>query len=73
MSASMVRLGGIMAFVVIAVAIIGGFLGAGSKVVSIIINLITTALVIFVFWTTKALTADEWKRLYQIGRVLLGV
>lgn len=54
MNASMVRLGGILAFVLIAVAIIGAFL-AQNKVVAIIFGLIQTAIMIFVFWSSKGL------------------
>lgn len=54
MSASMVRLGGILAFVLIAVVIIGAFLGQ-NRGVAIIFGLIQTAIMIFVFWSTKGL------------------
>ncbi len=54
MNASMVRLGGILAFVLIAVAIIGGFVGQ-NRVVGIIFGLIQTAIMIFVFWASKGL------------------
>lgn len=54
MSPSMVRLGGILAFVLIAVVIIGAFL-AQNKVVAIIFGLIQTAIMIFVFWSSKGL------------------
>jgi|CXWL01.1.fsa_nt_gi hypothetical protein len=54
MNASMVRLGGILAFVLIAVAIIGAFL-AQNKVVAIIFGLLQTAIMIFVFWSSKGL------------------
>jgi hypothetical protein len=50
----MVRLGGILAFVLIAVVIIGAFL-AQNKVVAIIFGLIQTAIMIFVFWSSKGL------------------
>lgn len=54
MSANMVRLGGILAFVLIAVVIIGAVLGQ-SGAVAIIFGLIQTAIMIFVFWSTKGL------------------
>ena len=54
MNASMVRLGGILAFVLIAVAIISAFL-AQNKVVAIIFSLIIYAMIVFVFWSTKGL------------------
>ena len=54
MSPSMVRLGGILAFVLIAVAIIGAFL-AQNKAVAIVFGLIQTAIMIFVFWSSKGL------------------
>ncbi len=54
MSPSMVRLGGILAFVLIAVVIIGAFL-AQNRVVAIIFGLIQTAIMIFVFWSSKGL------------------
>jgi len=54
MNASMVRLGGILAFVLIAVAIVGAFV-AQNKVVGIIFGLIQTAIMIFVFWSSKGL------------------
>lgn len=54
MNASMVRLGGILAFVLIAVAIISAFLPPG-RVVAIIMSLIIYAMIVFVFWSTKGL------------------
>lgn len=54
MSPSMVRLGGILAFVLIAVVIIGAFL-AQNRAVAIIFGLIQTAIMIFVFWSSKGL------------------
>lgn len=54
MSPSMVRLGGILAFVLIAVVIIGAFL-AQNKAVAIVFGLIQTAIMIFVFWSSKGL------------------
>lgn len=54
MNAGMVRMGGILAFVLIAVAIIGAFV-AQNKVVAIIFGLIQTAIMVFVFWATKGL------------------
>lgn len=54
MNASMVRMGGILAFVLIAVVIVGAFL-ARSQVVAIIFGLIQTAIMIFVFWASKGL------------------
>lgn len=63
MNASMVRLGGILAFVVIAVGIIGGWIAGGSGVAVIILNLIITALLLFVFWSTKGLfNAHSYRR-----------
>jgi hypothetical protein len=50
----MVRLGGILAFVLIAVVIIGAFL-AQNRAVAIIFGLIQTAIMIFVFWSSKGL------------------
>ncbi|MBL8661487.1 MAG: hypothetical protein JNM29_01620 [Candidatus Odyssella sp.] len=50
----MVRLGGILAFVLIAVVIIGAFL-AQNKAVAIVFGLIQTAIMIFVFWSSKGL------------------
>jgi hypothetical protein len=54
MSPSMVRLGGILAFVLIAVVIIAAFL-AQNRAMAIIFGLIQTAIMIFVFWTSKGL------------------
>ncbi len=54
MSPSMVRLGGILAFVLIAVVIIGAFL-AQNRAVAIVFGLIQTAIMIFVFWSSKGL------------------
>lgn len=54
MNASMVRLGGILAFVLIAVGIISAFL-AQNRVVAIIFSLIIYAMIVFVFWSTKGL------------------
>jgi len=54
MSASMVRLGGILVFVLIAVGIIGAFV-ASNKVVAIIFGLIQTGILMFIFWSTKGL------------------
>ncbi len=54
MSPSMVRLGGILAFVLIAVAIIGAFL-AQNRAVAVVFGLIQTAIMIFVFWSSKGL------------------
>jgi hypothetical protein len=51
----MVRTGGILAFVLIVVAIIGAFLGHNSRAVAIVFGLIQTAIIIFVFWSTKGL------------------
>ena len=53
MNASMVRMGGIAAFVMIALSIIGGLLLRGSGVGGLILNLINLVLLLFVFWTTK--------------------
>ncbi len=50
----MVRLGGILAFVLIAVAIIGAFL-AQNRAIAIVFGLIQTAIMIFVFWSSKGL------------------
>jgi hypothetical protein len=50
----MVRLGGILAFVLIAVVIIAAFL-AQNRAMAIIFGLIQTAIMIFVFWTSKGL------------------
>jgi hypothetical protein len=47
-------MGGILAFVLIAVVIVGAFL-AQNKIVAIIFGLIQTAIMIFVFWSTKGL------------------
>lgn len=54
MSPSMVRLGGILAFVLIAVVIVGAFI-AQNRAVAIIFGLIQTAIMIFVFWSSKGL------------------
>jgi hypothetical protein len=54
MNASMVRLGGILAFVLIAVAIIGAFVSQ-NRAVAIVFGLIQTAIMIFVFWSSKGL------------------
>lgn len=53
MNASMVRLGGIAIFVMIVLSIIGAFIVSGSRVGSIVLNLINTALLLFALWTTK--------------------
>jgi hypothetical protein len=50
----MVRLGGILAFVLIAVVIVGAFI-AQNRAVAIIFGLIQTAIMIFVFWSSKGL------------------
>ena len=53
MNASMVRMGGIAAFVMIAISIIGGFALQGSSAGQLIVSLINLVLLLFVFWTTK--------------------
>jgi hypothetical protein len=53
MNASMVRLGGIAIFVMIVLSIVGAFIVAGSRVGSVVLNLINAALLLFALWTTK--------------------
>ena len=58
MSASMVRLGGILAFVLLAVFVVMIAFGsslAANRVLGIILGLILYAIIIFVFWATKGL------------------
>jgi hypothetical protein len=58
MSANMIRMGGIAAIVAILLIVISGLLGqtlADNRALSIILGLIQTALIVFVFWSTKGL------------------
>jgi hypothetical protein len=74
MNASMVRLGGILAFVTLAVVVIMMVLGrtiATTPVLGIIIGLILYALIIFVFWATKGLFNAKGYRRADIA--ILGI
>jgi len=58
MNASMVRMGGILAFVLIALFLIMLVFAqsiAGSRILGIIFGLIQTAIIVFVFWSSKGL------------------
>jgi hypothetical protein len=74
MNAGMVRLGGILAFVTLAVVVIMMVLGrtiATTPVLGIIIGLVLYALVIFVFWATKGLFNSQNYRRADIA--ILGI
>ncbi len=55
MNAGMVRMGGVAVFLTIAVAIIAAVMGQSGATLQLGFGLVQTALVVFVFWSTKNL------------------